>query len=261
MTVRPNFERKPPDDCQRPEPRAASLTRMPMFGRTPTFSAYSRISSSSVYFSTTGMIWRPIFWASIAISMNSASLKPLQMIGVSLVGHRRHGQQLGLAAGLEAEAVLRAEVQHFLDDLALLVHLDRVDAAVLALVLVLVDRALEGAVDLAEPVLEDVGEADQDRHARGRAAAGDRPGASGRRRDAGSLVGMDLQVALLADREVALAPAGHVVELGGFGATTTWTLPGLVPVVRRAPGSVLIFWINRINDAAFIFFGSIDEKM
>ena len=42
---------------------------------------------SSVYFSTTGMIWRPIFWASIAISMNSASLKPLQMIGVSFDGH------------------------------------------------------------------------------------------------------------------------------------------------------------------------------
>ena len=37
-----------------------------------------------MYFSTTGMICRPIFWASIAISMNSASLKPLQMIGVSL---------------------------------------------------------------------------------------------------------------------------------------------------------------------------------
>ena len=168
VTVRPNFERKPPDDCQRPEPRAASLTRMPMFGRTPTFSAYSRTSSSSVYFSTTGMIWRPIFWASIAISMNSKSLKPLQMIGVSLVGHRRHGEQLRLAAGLEAEAVLRAEVQHFLDDLALLVDLDRIDAAVLALILVLVDRALEGAVDLAEPVLEDVGEANQDRRARPR---------------------------------------------------------------------------------------------
>ena len=57
---------------------------MPICGRTPTFSAYSRISASSVYFSTTGMTLRPIFWASIAISMNSASLKPLQMIGVAL---------------------------------------------------------------------------------------------------------------------------------------------------------------------------------
>ena len=42
------------------------------------------MSSSSVYFSTTGMMKRPIFCASIAISMNSASLKPLQMTGVSL---------------------------------------------------------------------------------------------------------------------------------------------------------------------------------
>jgi hypothetical protein len=57
---------------------------MPICGRTPTRSAYFRISASSVYFSTTGMTWRPIFCASIAISMNSASLNPLQMIGVSL---------------------------------------------------------------------------------------------------------------------------------------------------------------------------------
>ena len=37
----------------------------------------------SVYFSTTGITCRPNFWASIAISTNSASLKPLQIIGVS----------------------------------------------------------------------------------------------------------------------------------------------------------------------------------
>ena len=30
VTVSPNFDRKPPDDCQRPLPRAASLTRMPI---------------------------------------------------------------------------------------------------------------------------------------------------------------------------------------------------------------------------------------
>ena len=87
-----------------------------------------------MYFSTTGMMLRPIFWASIAISMYSASLKPLQMIGVSLCGLRHDGEQLGLRAGLEAEAVLAAEVEHFLDDLPLLVHLDRVDADVAPLV-------------------------------------------------------------------------------------------------------------------------------
>ena len=102
---------------------------MPMFGRTPIFSAYSRISCSSVYFSTTGMMNRPIFWASIAVSMNSASLKPLQMIGVSFVGHRHHGQQLRLAARFQAEAIRPAELQHLLDDLPLLVDLDRIDAA------------------------------------------------------------------------------------------------------------------------------------
>ena len=77
-------------------PRAASLTRMPICGRTPTFSAYFRISSSSVYFSTTGMMLRPIFWASIAISMNSASLKPLQTIGVSLVAIAATASSSGL---------------------------------------------------------------------------------------------------------------------------------------------------------------------
>ena len=165
VTVRPNLERKPPDDCQRPLPRAASLTRMPICGRTPSFSAASRISPSSVYFSTTGMMLRPILSASIAVSMNSASLKPLQMMGVSLSAMRDHRQQLGLGAGLEAEPVRPAEVEHFLDDLPLLVDLDRIDAAVAALVLVLRDGRLEGGVNLAEAMSQDVGEADQHRQA------------------------------------------------------------------------------------------------
>ena len=50
-----------------------------------------------------------------------------------------------------------------LDDVPLLVHLDRVDAAVLALVVVVADRVLERVVELADAVLEDVGEADEDR--------------------------------------------------------------------------------------------------
>ena len=44
---------------------------------------YLTISSSSVNFSTTGMMFLPILRASITILMNSSSLKPLQMIGVS----------------------------------------------------------------------------------------------------------------------------------------------------------------------------------
>ena len=66
-----------------PLPRDASFTRIPIVGRTPTFCAYSRMRPSSLYFSTTGRTVRPTFWVSIAISMNSASLKPLQTMGES----------------------------------------------------------------------------------------------------------------------------------------------------------------------------------
>ena len=44
---------------------------------------YFTSSSSSVNFSTTGMMFLPILRASTTILMNSSSLNPLQMIGVS----------------------------------------------------------------------------------------------------------------------------------------------------------------------------------
>ena len=78
-----------------------------------------------------------------------------------VVGHRDDGQQLGLRAGFEAEVIRLAEVEHFFDDLPLLVHLDRVDAAVAALVLVLGDGVLKRGVNVAEAMLQDVGEADR----------------------------------------------------------------------------------------------------
>ena len=84
VTVKPNFERYPPELFQRPDPRLASFNRMPIVGFTPIFSACFKISSSSVYFSTTGVMFRPIFRPIIASSMYSSSLKPLQRIGVSL---------------------------------------------------------------------------------------------------------------------------------------------------------------------------------
>ena len=95
--------------------------------------------------------------------MNSASLNPLQMIGVSLSASATTASSSGLRAGFEAEAVGPAEVEHLLDDLPLLVDLDRIDAEVAALVLVLRDRGLEGVVDVLQPVLQDVAEADQRR--------------------------------------------------------------------------------------------------
>ena len=71
---RPNFERSPPDASQRPDPLAASLTRMPMRGRTPIFLAVSAMSASSENFSTTIRTVRPSFDAISAVSMYSSSL-------------------------------------------------------------------------------------------------------------------------------------------------------------------------------------------
>ncbi len=169
-----------------------------------------------MYFSTTGMIRRPIFWASIAISMNSASLKPLQMIGVSFSASATTGSSSGLLPASSPKPVLPPDVQHFFDDLALLVDLDGIDAAVAALVLVLCDGALEGRVDLAEPVLEDVGEAEEDGSAEAaKLQAIDQPlQVDGSRRLLGRV---HLQVPVLVDREVPLPPPVHVIELGGFG--------------------------------------------
>ena len=57
------------------------------------------------------------------------------------VEDRQRDQQLGLAAGLEADLLRGAVLDDLLDHVALLVHLDRVDAAEAALVAVLADGA------------------------------------------------------------------------------------------------------------------------
>ena len=138
---------------------------MPMCGRTPTFRAYSRT--------------RP----ELGVFLDDRDDAPAHLLGQHrhldelgvleavaddrrLVGrHRDDGQQLRLGAGLEAEVVRPAEVEHLLDDLPLLVDLDRIDAEVLAFVLVLGDGRLEGPVDVGEPLAEDVAEADENRQA------------------------------------------------------------------------------------------------
>ena len=91
------------------------------------------------------------------------------------------------------------------------------------------DRGLEGVVDVPQPVLEDVAEADQDRQVDAaqlqvidQLLEVDRA--------AWILGRMDLHVAVLADREVALAPAGDLVQLGGVGDR-----PRFSDVVRGTP--------------------------
>ena len=91
-----------------------------------------------------------------------------QRLGVVL--QRERDQQLGLGAGLEAEVEGAAVLDQLLDHVALLVHLDRVDAAVGALVVVLGDRLLERAAELLDAASQDVGEADQEREVEAAAA-------------------------------------------------------------------------------------------
>ncbi len=133
-----------------------------------------------------------------------------------VAGHGGHGHQLRLGPGFEAEAVLLTELHHLLHDLPLLVDLDRVDAHVLAGVLVLRDGLLERGVDFAETVLQDAGEAEQNRRAQAAELEAidqllqvDRAG--------GILGGMHQHVPRVAHGEIALAPTGHVVVFGGFG--------------------------------------------
>ena len=110
------------------------------------------------------MISLPILRASITILMNSSSLNPLQMIGVGWpLVTARTASSSGLLPGLQAEIERLAEVEDLLDDVPLLIDLDRVDAAVLAAVAVLLNRSLKGGVNLADAVAEDVGEPQEDR--------------------------------------------------------------------------------------------------
>ena len=66
------------------------------------------------------------------------------------------GEQLGLAAGLEAEMEFRPGIDHFLHDFAKLVHFDREDAAVDVFVSGFGDSLGESAVDRLDAVTEQI---------------------------------------------------------------------------------------------------------
>jgi hypothetical protein len=135
---------------------------------------------------------------------------------VGVLEHRHHRQQLRLRAHLEAEVEGLAVLHQVLDDEALLVDLDRIDAAVDALVAVLADGVLEGLVELDDARLEDLGEADQE----GKtdpplAQLVDQAFEVDRRRPGPA--GVHDEVAQVVDGEVVVPPAGDVVEVGGVG--------------------------------------------
>ena len=79
------------------------------------------------------------------------------------LGQAEHRLQLGLGAALEADAVLGAELHDLLDDVPLLVDLDRVHGRVGSRVLVLADRVREPLAQRLDARAEDVREAQQHR--------------------------------------------------------------------------------------------------
>ena len=164
---------------------------------------------SSVYFSTTGMHGAAHLLGEHRHLDELGVLEAVADDRRVVRRHRRHGDQLRLGAGLEAEPVRPAVVEDLLDDLPLLVDLDRVDADVAALVAVLRDGRLERVVDVLEPVPQDVAEPDEDRA--GRCRAGRRFSVRLLQVDepVGLLRRVDVDVATLADREVALRPSGR----------------------------------------------------
>ena len=83
--------------------------------------------------------------------------------GRVVVGDGQHGQQLRLRSGFQAELVRAAVFENFLHHLPLLVDLDRIHAAVVALVVVLRDGVLKCLMHFTQAVLQNLAEADQDR--------------------------------------------------------------------------------------------------
>jgi hypothetical protein len=143
---------------------------------------------------------------------------------VAVADHQRAGcveqcerhQKLGLAPGLDPHAELCAVLNDLFDDVALLIHLDRVHAAQAALVLVLPDRRLERARDAPHAARQDVGEPQE--HGRAQPAALeviDQVAQVDARLLA--VARTDLDVSLRVDREEPGAPVADVVELETVG--------------------------------------------
>ena len=128
------------------------------------------------------------------------------------IGEREHGLQLGLAAALDPDAVLRTELHDLFDDVALLIDLDRVDERVGAVVLEFLDRALERAAERLDAGAEDVAEAKQDRKSYALLGEIHRHVEQIELAIRVREIGTDDRVSLLVHVEIADAPAFDVVE-------------------------------------------------
>ena len=186
--------------------------------------------SSSVYFSTTGMMRRPIFLSEHCQLDELGVLEPVTDDGGVVIGQRCDRNQLGLRSGLEPEVEGPAEIQYLLDDLPLLVHFNGIDADVFPRVFVLGNSGLKGVMNVLQPMLKDVAKPNQRRKADptklemiDQLLQIDRPVRFFR--------GMDFDVTVVANGEVSLPPAGNLVHLGGIDRG-----PGFPDVVGGASG-------------------------
>ncbi len=213
--VSPNLERSPVDSTHLPAPLVVSRARTPITGRRSSSAAAARmVSSSPTAVHRDDDAPAQLLGEERRLD-EGAVLVPVaedERLGVLLEGEG--DEQLRLGARLDPQVVGPAVLHQLLDDVALLVDLDRVDPAEGALVVVLRDRLLEGAEELLDARAQDVGEADEDRQVEPAAAEvvhellevdAERPRPGGR----------DLDVAGLVDGEEVPTPPVDVVQLDG----------------------------------------------
>ena len=133
---------------------------------------------------------------------------------LAAIGEGEDREQFGFGAGFEAETERPAEVEDLFDDVALLVDLDRIDADVVAGVVVFGDGGFEGFVNFADAMAQDIGEAQQDRQLNAAVLqlVDERLQVDGL---VGAFVGMDRDMALVVDAEVPLAPVLDFVDIKG----------------------------------------------
>ena len=134
--------------------------------------------------------------------------------GFIVLMDRHDREELGLGARLEAVVERAAVLDDLFDDRAVLVHLDRINAAVLTLVVVLLDRAVERCAQELDPRLQDIAEAQQDRQLdAARDELVDELFHVDRARTFAGAPWRDDQVTRVVDAEVTAAPSRDVVGI------------------------------------------------
>ena len=90
-------------------------------------------------------------------------LKPVADDGcITTVGQRHHRKKLWLGASFKTELKRLAEIENLFNDLPLLINLDGVDATVLAFVIELFNRFLEGSMNFRNTMAQNISEANKD---------------------------------------------------------------------------------------------------